>query len=110
MKKFIDVRSGIDERDYTIQQVGLLSLPEEGLPEEYKTPFKCKTLNQMFSSQCVAHALSTTMAYCEKKEGLEPNDYSRGFTYMMEKKSKNDGPCSNTRELLSCANKYGNLQ
>lgn len=83
-KRFIEVRSPYDGRDYTLVNVGLESKDgEEPLPEEYITPFKVKTLNQMFSSQCVAHALATTMAYCEKKLGLEPNNYSRGFTYMM---------------------------
>jgi hypothetical protein len=101
------ILSPLDERDFTAECVGLSS--ESIIPEEYISEKKAKTLIQMFSGQCVAHSVTTTMAYCELKVGLKPNDYSRGFLYMMEKKNRDDGPGSYTREVLSVAQKYGNL-
>ena len=67
-----------DKRDYNLDTVGigLIELPEEFIPEK-----RIPITNQFWSSMCVSHALSTTMSYCELKQGLEPNEYSKGFIY-----------------------------
>lgn len=68
-----------DSRDYTIATA---SLAEEELPEEYMSEKRIPITNQFWSSSCVSHALSTTMSYCELKQGYdEANIYSKGFIY-----------------------------
>jgi hypothetical protein len=72
----LNILSEVDDRDYKINEV--LGTLDYELPDEYINPQHEKFLMQMTSYQCVAHSLATTMAYGERKQGLIPNDYSRG--------------------------------
>lgn len=97
----VKVFSPEDSRDYkyTAEKV---ELPEEYIPESI-----LPITDQFWSSMCVAHALSTTMSYCERKAGLVPNEYSKGFIYGNRNGKREDGEGMVTRDAIKILHKEG---
>ena len=96
-----------DKRDYNLDTVGaeFFELPNEYIPEK-----RIPITNQMASSSCVSHALSTVMSYCELKKGLEPNIYSKGFIYANRNGVNESLEGMYTRDAIKILHKEGDCQ
>lgn len=98
-KQILDgyIPSPKDKRDYKEKDV---CTGEIELPKTYKSEYKVAVINQGAIGSCVAHAIATTMGYCEEHAKNKHNDYSRGFIYANRRITDYQGEGLVAREAL----------
>ena len=107
MSRFQLLSSPVDARDYTIDTVGIEKV---ALTDRYEPGRRQPVKFQGISVCCVAYAICTTIAYCEAKLGIEPNDLSRGFVYLNRQGEDLEVEGMFVRKALKILQKEGTCQ
>lgn len=96
--------SGYDARDYKM----VCAAQQYNFPDE----FELKTVrikNQMSTSSCVGHALSSILEYYNNKQNGDPSEMSIGYIYGNRSTSEYKGEGMIMRDALEVVRKYGDV-
>ena len=104
MNKYGAIFSGVDVRDYQM----VCAAPAQEFPKE----FELKTVrikDQMATSSCVSHALSSIIEYYNVQQRNDPTEMSVGYIYGNRSNSSHKGSGMIMRDALDIVKEYGDV-